>query len=222
MSGGNSRVIRSAQTACDERLPKVLARHRITVFKKPILAHNVSAFQLAMARWQGHGPLVLDTGCGVGESSLRLARMYPESFVVGVDQSADRLGRDKARLGPAPDNLCLVRADLVDFWRLLRSDGVRLARHYFLYPNPWPKLGHLGRRWHGHPIFPLLPELGGIMECRSNWRVYVEEFAWALGCVTGRSVECERWEAAVPLTPFERKYKASGHALFRCVLDLGA
>ena len=63
---------------------------------------------------------------------------------------------------PMPANAVLIRADLVDFWRLLADNGVRLARHYNLYPNPWPKIGHLARRWHGHPVFPALLELGGV------------------------------------------------------------
>ena len=48
-------------------------------------------------------------------------------------------------------NVFFVRADLVDFWRLLAADGVRLARHH-LYPNPWPKIGQVARRWPGRRL----------------------------------------------------------------------
>jgi hypothetical protein len=53
--------------------------------------------------------------------------------------------------------MVFVRADLVDYWRLLAEAGIGLARHYILYPNPWPKIGHLARRWHAHPVFPFVP-----------------------------------------------------------------
>src|SRR5574337_1283396 len=98
--------------------------------------------------------------------------------------------------------------------------GLRLARHYLLYPNPWPKIGHLGRRWHAHPVFPTLLRLGGVLECRSNWRVYVEELAFALEQATGRAVPWEEFDAASPLTPFERKYRDSGQTLYRLAIDL--
>jgi tRNA (guanine-N7-)-methyltransferase len=98
--------------------------------------------------------------------------------------------------------------------------GIKLARHYILYPNPWPKIGHVSRRWHAHPVFPFVPRLGGRLECRSNWNIYVEEFAVALGLLTGRELSPESFEAPSPLTPFERKYRDSGQTLYRCVVDL--
>jgi tRNA (guanine-N7-)-methyltransferase len=107
-------------------------------------------------------PLILDSCCGVGESSRLLARAFPNHYVIGVDQSASRLARGGGRAAECPANLDLVRADVVDYWRLLHEAGVRLDRHYLLYPNPWPKIGHLSRRWHGHPVFPTLLELGGV------------------------------------------------------------
>jgi len=113
-----------------------------------------------------------------------------------------------------------VRADLVDYWRLMADAGIKLARHYILYPNPWPKVGHLARRWHAHPVFPFVPRLGGRLECRSNWNIYVEEFAVALGLLIGREVKWESFEAPSPLTPFERKYRDSGQTLYRCVVEL--
>ena len=100
--------------------------------------------------------------------------------------------------------------------------GLRLARHYVLYPNPWPKIGHLGRRWHAHPVFPWIPRLGGVLECRSNWLVYIEEFALALEVAIGRPVAWEAFSAEVPLTPFERKYRDSGQTLYRLGVDLSA
>ena len=119
-----------------------------------------------------------------------------------------------------PANALLIRADLVDFWRLLADNGVRLTRHYNLYPNPWPKIGHLARRWQGHAVFPVWRELGGEVECRSNWRIYIEEMAQALSLLSGQPVVAESWQTDDPMTPFEKKYLASGHELWRCRVSL--
>lgn len=219
---GNSRFISSAQSGPHDDLAALVHRHLDHPFRKPILDYNRQAFSAALAArdaWNPGAPLVLDAGCGVGWSTLRLAERYPDHFVIGVDQSSDRIGRGKPLVLPA--NALFVRADLVDFWRLLRAADIRLARHYVLYPNPWPKIGHLARRWHGHAVFPDLLALGGVFECRSNWRIYIEELAIAIGLATGKVTSCQRWlPEGEPLTPFEKKYLASGHALFRLVVDL--
>jgi len=214
----NSRGIETAQLGPHEKLAELVLRHRAAEFRKPCAPWNVVAFEAAMQRWDQRAPLLLDAGCGVGWSSLQLAHQYPDHFVLGVDQSEDRLGRGKP--GETPDNLCFVRADLVDFWRLLLAHGVKLSRHYILYPNPWPKIGQLARRWHGHAVFPAIVQLGGVLESRSNWRIYLEELALALRLLCGREARLEEWLAAEPLTPFERKYRDSGQALYRLTLDL--
>ncbi len=223
MSYANSRIPSSAQAGVHEQLLRRVERHLAEPFRKPYADYNRAAFTESLAGWDGRAPLILDAGCGVGHSTIQLARAHPEHWVIGVDQSQDRLARRK----PYPDallpaNMVFVRADLVDYWRLCHEAGLTLARHYILYPNPWPKIGHLARRWHAHPVFPFVAKLGGVLECRSNWRVYIEEFALALARTTGRTVGWEGFEAPAPLTPFERKYRDSGQPLYRVVCDLDA
>jgi hypothetical protein len=81
------------------------------------------------------------------------------------------------------------------------------------------------RRWHAHPVLPALLALGDTIELRTNWRVYADEFVMAL-CDAGWSATCVTFSPANPLpaistspglTAFERKYAASGQALWRCI-----
>ncbi|MFT3757965.1 tRNA (guanine(46)-N(7))-methyltransferase TrmB [Thauera sp.] len=223
MSYANSRIPQSAQDGIHERLDALVRKHLAEPFRKPVAPYNREAFDFSLAGWDGKAPLILDAGCGVGHSSIQIARAHPDHWVIGVDQSQDRLERRK----PYPDalmprNLVFVRADLVDYWRLLDEAGLRLARHYILYPNPWPKIGHLARRWHAHPVFPFIPRLGGVLECRSNWDVYIQEMAAALSIVLARDVSWENFTAEVPISPFERKYRDSGQTLYRLEFDLQA
>lgn len=221
----NSRAVSSNQPGMHEHLEQTVRRHASSEFLKPISAASESAFREAIDAWRNHGgALILDAGCGVGLSTRRLATQFPQAFVIGVDQSADRLQREVRWQGSPPDNFITARADLVDFWRLMLKAGIHPERHYLLYPNPWPKKAHLGRRWHGHPVFPTVVALGGLIECRSNWKIYIDEFSAALAQLTGVRVASEPLivDAAAPLTPFEEKYLASGHSLWRCMLSLPA
>ena len=218
-----SRPVTSNQPGIHEHLAEVVTRHARSSFLKPISAHTQAAFEQGLAAWQASAaPLILDAGCGVGMSTLRLAARFPTHFVLGVDQSADRLSRELRWEGLRPANCLTLRADLVDFWRLMLMHRMHPQRHYLLYPNPWPKKAQLGRRWHGHPVFPTIVALGGLLECRSNWQTYIDEFSAALTALTGKVVTTEALpdDPAGPLTPFEEKYRRSGHGLWACRLQL--
>lgn len=219
----NSRVPHSAQNDIHTQLAALLDRRAGQPFRQPIADYNRRAFAEFVAARERFGAgrgLIVDSCCGTGESSFALAREFPDHFVVGVDQSAQRLARGQ-RLA-APDNVLLLRADLVDFWRLLADAGIRVQRHALFYPNPWPKIGQLARRWHAHAVFPTVLALGGVLECRSNWRIYTEEFAFAVERLSGLPARSEPWLPERATTAFERKYLESGHALYRVVVDLEA
>ncbi|MCE8022514.1 SAM-dependent methyltransferase [Halomonas sp. MCCC 1A11036] len=214
-----SRSVTTNQLGPHDGLSRRVSRALATPWRKPVAEHTRRAFEAAHAWLTAQdAPLVLDAGCGVGLSTRALARLHENHAVIGIDRSADRLSRNH---GALPDNALLVRADLVDFWRLALEAGWRPRHHYLLYPNPYPKSTHLKMRWHGHPVFPHLLGLGGRLELRSNWRIYVEEFAQALQQATGTVAMVEPWVLAGHfLTPFERKYHASGQSLWRLQADL--
>jgi tRNA (guanine-N7-)-methyltransferase len=217
-----SRTVSSTQQGPHEGLVALLRRHQPRSFSKAILPHNQSAF-LQLQELLGPDPrrLILDAGCGSGESTRLLSERYPDYTVLGVDKSAHRLGVPVSGEGlMQTGNLILIRADLVDFWRLATAGGWRLAHHFLFYPNPWPKPGHLQRRWHGHPVFENILKLGGMLELRSNWKIYLQEFAQALEILTGIDTAVELIAPVEFLSPFERKYAASGHTLYRLMVDL--
>lgn len=133
--------------------------------------------------------------------------------MVGIDKSRHRLAKHP---GEGDANSILLHAECEDIWRLLRREGFTVDYHYLLYPNPWPKAAHLKRRIHGHPAFRYLLELGGRVELRSNWQIYVEEFGVAmhLGGYCGKVLQLN---PGPPLSLFEHKYQVSGHTLWTFV-----
>lgn len=225
---GNSRSVTSNQEDIHPDLDDVVLKHAESRFRRPISEHTQRAFESVQKRVAMDGrPLVLDSGCGVGESTVHLASRHADSLVIGIDQSEHRLSKNPHYTGLVDvkgehGNLLLLRADCVDFWRLAEQAGWQPTHHYVLYPNPWPKKQHLKRRWHGHPVFPHLLALGGALELRSNWHTYLQEFARALNL---HDVDCAvqtiTLDDGTYLTPFERKYSQSGQSVYRLTAVVG-
>ncbi|TGD73069.1 SAM-dependent methyltransferase [Mangrovimicrobium sediminis] len=208
---GNSRPVHSNQPGIHAQLPAVLRRHLDNPYRRPPAAHSRRAYAQLTESLAGQArPLVLDAFCGTGQSTALLARDHPQHLVVGIDRSAHRLARHASEL--AGDYL-LLQAEVEDIWALLLADGLHVEHHYLLYPNPWPKSKHLMRRVHGHPAFGRLLDLGGTIELRSNWQLYVEEFGLAMH-LAGRRGAVSQVAHTPPLTLFESKYRDSGHSLW--------
>jgi tRNA G46 methylase TrmB len=219
----NSRSVTTNQTSIHDDLDRVVRRHLQHPWRAPIADHDVQAFR-RLQQWRdaqgSERPLMLDSGCGTGRSSRALASQNPNALVVGVDQSAVRLDRATRRFETLPENLLLLRADCAGLWRLMAGEGWQLHRHQILYPNPWPKSAHLKRRWHGHPVWPTLLSLGGELEMRSNWPLYLQEVQAALKISGIQATLSALPEQHEPLTDFEEKYQASGQLNWRLTASL--
>jgi tRNA (guanine-N7-)-methyltransferase len=194
------------------KLSKIVCRHLNTSHRADIAAHNREAYQVLTDKLNEQPrPLVLDSFCGTGRSTAELAARHPSHLIVGIDKSARRLGKHVRSLS---ENYLLLQADCEDIWALLVQDGLKADFHYLLYPNPWPKKGHLQRRVHGHASFPLLLQIGGVLELRSNWQLYVEEFGIAMHLAGHRGVVSRLACSDSSLSRFEQKYRNSGHDLW--------
>lgn len=214
-----SRPVISNQRGPHPGLAALVRSQLDTGMRRPVADYNRSVFTRLAEEVAHHGgPLVLDAGCGTGESTGLLAERHSRALVIGIDRSA-RVGTvlPEGDVVHRRGNAVWARADLVDIWRLAAAAGWRAQAQYFLYPNPWPKKRHLKRRWHAHPILADMLALGGRLEVRSNWATYIDELAMAMAIALGRPGATECIEARPALTPFERKYRDSGHALYRWV-----
>ncbi|WP_206483281.1 SAM-dependent methyltransferase [Thalassotalea sp. G2M2-11] len=220
---GDSKAIITNQPDIHEKLLDVAKKHLAHPSKKPFQSHTLEAFEQANQLVQAHqGEVILDSCCGVGQSTRLLAKRNPNALVIGVDKSAHRINKNDGQLiaqtaTQQVNNYLLVRADLNDFYRLVKRANWPVSKHYILYPNPWPKAKHLQRRWHGSAVFPELISIGEEIELRSNWRLYLQEFQLAATLVD-RQGELNEVVDQQPLTPFEAKYQASGQTCWQLLL----
>lgn len=209
----------SNQEGLHENLKEWVMRYVNTQYLRPIAEHTRKAFfEVETFIEKRACPIVLDSGCGTGRSTQVLAQKFPECTVIGIDKSEVRLSRS----GKPCENLMWVRAELLDFWRLVLENKWEIKFHALYYPNPWPKASEATRRFHFHPIFPTLLKLAPKTELRTNWEIYAEEFAMA-SVLAGDmlkmplSVSKHIFQPEIPETAFEEKYAKAGQELF-CVM----
>lgn len=241
MSG--ARAVTTNQPDIYDKLEEVVRKYASTEYLRPIADHTRIAFAEAEkfvlnfyesacnegGAVRGTYKVILDSGCGTGESTLNIAIANPDVPVIGIDKSATRL----TKAGTAPQNAFLVRAELLDFWRLalgkVKAGQWHIPYHALYYPNPWPKQSEATRRFHLHPIFPTLLQLGDTLELRTNWEIYAREFAEAARVLdsiafgsrmtTGETIAREPFEPERPITAFERKYKEARQQLWRVTIN---
>lgn len=213
----NPYFIVSNQNGVHEGLSRVLLKHKQSSYRKPIRKINMHAFEdvLPMLVENNTREIILDSGCGEGESSFILANQNPDKLVISIDKSIHRLKKVRKRC----ENNIFIYGDCVDIWRLLLPYKERICSHYILYPNPWPKKKHLKRRWYAHPILPTCFQLSNKLIIRSNWQQYLLDFAVAAEFY-GYNSEMVSYKAAYALTKFEEKYWRVGCKTFQLVVNL--
>ena len=127
-----ARSVTTNQEGPYKELERVVRKHAATLFLRPVADHTRKAFDAAKEfvnrfydNVSANKPLdvILDSGCGTGESTVHIAKRFPDTPVIGVDKSAVRLTRACAGNAPAadgeiPPNAFWVRAELLDFWKL--------------------------------------------------------------------------------------------------------
>jgi tRNA (guanine-N7-)-methyltransferase len=216
----NSKIVTSNQQGIHVRLDEIVNRHIQSDYLKPNQPHNLKAFnKMRDATNNGHyESLILDSCCGTGMSSRKLAEQNPTKLVVGIDQSYKRLNKQLKDV-VTPANCLLLRANCEDIWRLCIANDLHFEAHYILYPNPWPKSVHFIRRWHGHPVFPFLKNLAAKTLLRSNWKTYLQEFSRAWYLLTGEFSTVKAIDIEKPLTLFEKKYALSEQTIYQLQLN---
>lgn len=132
----------------------------------------------------GNVPVVLDVGCGMGESTLAQAVGAPETGVIAIDvhtRGVATLMRKGYRDGLT--NVRVVHGDAVTFIdERLTPASVAGARIFF--PDPWPKARHGKRRLLQPEFVSLLTDRlapGGFVHCATDDAAYAEQMLEVLG-----------------------------------------
>ena len=164
-------------------------------------------------------PRVLEIGFGMGETTATIAAAQPHVDFLGVEMHLPGVGALLRRLDEAKlANVRIVRADAVDVVAMIQSDS--LAGIHVYFPDPWPKKRHHKRRLLQAPfVHDLAMRLapGGYLHVATDWAPYADEILAVMAAeplLANTSDGFAPRPVWRPLTKFEQRGIARGHAVF--------
>ncbi|WFP16045.1 tRNA (guanosine(46)-N7)-methyltransferase TrmB [Citricoccus muralis] len=165
-------------------------------------------------------PLVVDIGCGQGESTLAGAQARPEANFLAVEVytpgvAALLLGMETHEL----ENIRAVQANAPEVLDHLLPEA-SADEIWIFFPDPWHKARHHKRRLVSPTLVPKLERVlrdGGTLRLATDW----EDYAWQMREVLDdaaalRNVHdgfAPRFDTR-PLTSFENKAHRAGREIF--------
>jgi tRNA (guanine-N7-)-methyltransferase len=168
-------------------------------------------------------PLVLEIGCGMGETTAAMAAADPDRDYLGADVHTPGLANLLALAERGGlSNVRAARGDAVELLRDLMKPGSLAAVHVF-FPDPWPKARHHKRRIVRPDVAALIRERlapGGLLHCATDWAPYAEQMLEVLTADPGLRNAHGGYAprpASRPVTKFEHRALAAGREVFDLV-----
>jgi len=88
--------------------------------------------------FKNNNPIVLELGCGKGEYTVGLAKMYPEKNFIGIDIKGARLWRGaKTAIEAKMNNVAFIRTRIEHITSFFCKDEV--SEIWITFPDPQPK-----------------------------------------------------------------------------------
>jgi tRNA (guanine-N7-)-methyltransferase len=167
-------------------------------------------------------PLVLEVGCGHGAAAIAYAAGHPAHGVLAVDVHVPGIARMLAAADTA--GVPNLRADIGDAVTLLteRVPSASLAAVHLFFPDPWPKRGHVKRRFVRADVLDLLADrlvVDGHVLVATDQPAYVDHVRGEVASHGGFVVRETTRPTWRPVDGFERKALEAGRTVTDLRLD---
>ena len=140
------------------------------------IPYDANQMFYAVKTFGNNNPLVLEIGCGMGETTAAIAQAHPEINFIGCEVFAAGVGALSKRLHDMNlKNVRIFRHDAVEVVRDMLEDNSLDGVHIF-FPDPWRKARHHKRQREllktsrseneKRRLFPLRHRLGKL--CRTD------------------------------------------------------
>lgn len=164
-------------------------------------------------------PKIVEIGCGMGETTARIATAMPDTDFVGIEVHGPGVGNlCKLIAEGGLENLRVIQHDAVEVLRDMIPEGVLAGVHVF-FPDPWHKKRHHKRRIIQPDFAALVASRlvpGGYLHCATDWQEYAE---WMLDTLLAEPLlentasSYAPRPAYRPLTKFENRGLKLGHGV---------
>jgi tRNA (guanine-N7-)-methyltransferase len=180
--------------------------------------------ELQVARLDGaqlfgrSAPLQVDLGCGDGSFLCELAKQFPRKNFLGIERLTKRVEKVR-RKAQKIDNVRVLRADTLFAVRHLLSES-SVEAFYLLFPDPWPKRRHQFRRIFTRDFLDAIAaalEKHGVLRVATDQLDYFRQIE-RLSCAHSCFEIADSHELVLPLTKFERTFRAQGAPIYRLTL----
>ncbi|TDR32994.1 tRNA (guanosine(46)-N7)-methyltransferase TrmB [Hydromonas duriensis] len=169
-----------------------------------------------------NNPIVLEIGCGMGETTAKIALQNPHINYVGVEVFTSGVGALLKRIDEHQlTNLRVIQHDAVEIVRDMVAPDTLSGVHVF-FPDPWHKARHHKRRLIQPPfVHELAKRLrsDGYIHCATDWENYAEQMLSVLSSesllinYTKENTFIPRPESR-PLTKYENRGNRLGHGVW--------
>ena len=220
------------------------AQHRYFDEMMPKIGIPYQSSPIDLAAVYGrNAPKILEIGCGMGETTARIAEAMPEKDFFGLEVHVPGVGAlCKLIAEKNLSNLRIGNHDAVEVVRDMLPEGALDGIHIF-FPDPWHKTRHKKRRLIQPPFVELLASRlkpGGYIHCATDWENYALQMLEVLGqesslqnsvanptaAELAAALEADRAEGIAgfaprpdyrPLTKFENRGLRLGHGVWDLV-----
>lgn len=225
---GEAQALRQHPRAAGHLRSFALRASRLTdaqrIARLTLLPRHGIAYQPAATDFHGLfgrvAPLVVEIGCGMGETTAKIAAADPARDYIGIEVYTAGVGSLLRRIEDSGlRNLRVIQHDAVEVLRDMVPAGTLDAVHVF-FPDPWHKARHHKRRLIQPALVALLAARlrpGGLLHCATDWEPYAEQMLAVLDAEpllrnTAGSGYAPR-PAYRPLTKFEQRGLRLGHGV---------
>jgi tRNA (guanine-N7-)-methyltransferase len=165
-------------------------------------------------------PKIMEIGCGMGETSARIAQGNPQNDYLGLEVHTPGVGNlckliDENQIG----NLRLIQHDAVEVVRDMIGESTLDGIHVF-FPDPWHKKRHHKRRLLKPEFVAELAKRlkpGGYIHCATDWEDYAQQMLEVLSGEVLLENTADGFALRPdyrPLTKFENRGLKLGHGVW--------
>ena len=167
-------------------------------------------------------PIVLEIGCGMGETTAKIAAQNPHINYIGVEVFTSGVGALLKRITEyGLSNLRVMQHDAVEIIRDMIPHGTLDGIHIY-FPDPWHKARHHKRRLIQSPFvheLALRLKPDAYIHCATDWENYAEQMLEVLSTEallhnTSPSQTYIPRPEYRPLTKYENRGNRLGHGVW--------